>query len=161
MKTVMERALAIEKEDGVANVTVAGGFPWSDHRDVGVSVIVTTNGDQGLAEDKAQEISELIWGLRRDFLVRPTPVREALREAMRAKGPYVLADIGDNPGGGAPSDGTFVLRAMLEMGVRDAVIAVIWDPEAVSEAIRAGVGSTVTLRVGGQDRRVPREACGG
>jgi microcystin degradation protein MlrC len=150
MKTVMERALAIEKEDGVANVTVAGGFPWSDHRDVGVSVIVTTNGDQGLAEEKAQEISELIWGLRRDFLVRPTPVREALREAMRAKGPYVLADIGDNPGGGAPSDGTFVLRAMLEMGVRDAVIAVIWDPEAVSEAIRAGVGSTVTLRVGGK-----------
>ncbi len=150
MKTVMERALAVEKEAGVANVTVAGGFPWSDHKDVGVAVIVTTNNDAGLAEEKAQEIADLIWSLRRDFLVRPTPVREALREAMKAKGPYVLADIGDNPGGGAPSDGTFVLKAMLEMGVRDAVLAVMWDPEAVAKAIEAGVGNKVTLRVGGK-----------
>ncbi|MBS7638113.1 M81 family metallopeptidase [Candidatus Bathyarchaeota archaeon] len=150
MKTVMERACGVEKEEGVANVTVAGGFPWSDHKDVGAAVIVTTNNDAGLAEEKAQEIADLIWSLRRDFLVRPTTVREALREAMKAKGPYVLADIGDNPGGGAPSDGTFVLKAMLEMGVRDAVLAVMWDPEAVAKAIEAGVGNKVILRVGGK-----------
>lgn len=147
----MGRALSIEGEEGVANVTVACGFPWSDHKDVGVSVIVTTNNDPQLAEGKAEEIADLMWSLRTDFLVKPMPVREALTEATAApEGPYVLADIGDNPGGGTPCDGTVVLKAMLDLGVKDAVLAVMCDPEAVATAIEAGVGNTVTMEVGGK-----------
>lgn len=151
MKTIMGRALSIEGEEGVANVTVACGFPWSDHKDMGVSVIVTTNNDPQLADGKAEEIADLMWSLRTDFLVKPMPVRKALTEATAApEGPYVLADIGDNPGGGTLCDGTVVLKAMLDLGVKDAVLAVICDPEAVAAAIEAGVGNTVTMEVGGK-----------
>jgi len=88
--------------------------------------------------------------MRRDFLVKPTPVREALRQVKKAeKGPIVLADIGDNPGGGAPEDGTVVLKTILEEGLKGGVVAVIWDPEVVKKAAQAGVGKTVQLSLGG------------
>jgi microcystin degradation protein MlrC len=89
--------------------------------------------------------------MRRDFLVKPVPVRDALRRVKKAEGgPYILADIGDNPGGGAPEDGTIVLRAMLEEGLEGGVLAVIWDPEAVEKASASGLGTKVTVELGGK-----------
>jgi microcystin degradation protein MlrC len=61
-----------------------------------------------------------------------------------------LADSADNAGGGAPSDSTFVLRAMLERGITNAAIACIWDPVAVSIAASAGVGARLDMRIGGK-----------
>jgi len=151
MKALMERAFEMEEIGGVETITVAAGFPWSDFEDVGLSIIVTTNDDQGLADRCADELSGLVWGLRRDFLVKPTPVREALEKVKAAEeGPIVLADIGDNPGGGAPCDGTVVLKAVLETGLEGGVFAVMADPGAVEQAASAGVGNEVTLDLGGK-----------
>jgi len=75
----------VEDIGGVETITVAAGFPWSDFEDVGLSIIVTTNDDQGLADRCADELSGLVWGLRRDFLVKPTPVREALEKVKRRR----------------------------------------------------------------------------
>jgi microcystin degradation protein MlrC len=78
-------------------------------------------------------------------------MREALRHVGKAKkGPIVLADIGDNPGGGAPEDGTVVLKAILDEGLTGGVIALIWDPESVRAAVEAGLGKEVSLRLGGK-----------
>ncbi len=151
MKALMERAFEMEEFGGVETITVAAGFPWSDFEDVGLSIIVTTNNDQGLADRCADELSGLAWSLRRDFLVKPTPVREALKKVKAAEEwPTVLADIGDNPGGGAPCDGTVVLKAVLEAGLEGGVLAVMADPRAVEEAASAGVGNEVTLNIGGK-----------
>jgi len=151
MSRLMDEAHRMEGLPGVETITVAAGFPWSDIREAGMSFIVTTDDDQGLADRLADELSDLAWGLRRDFLVRPTPVREALRRVREAEvGPIVLADIGDNPGGGTPEDGTIVLSAVLEEGLGGGVFAVIWDPEAVEKACYAGVGNEVTVELGGK-----------
>jgi microcystin degradation protein MlrC len=151
MKALMDRAFEMEEIGGVETITVAAGFPWSDFEDVGLSIIVTTNDDQGLADRCADELSGLVWGLRRDFLVKPTPVREALEKVKEVEeGPIVLADIGDNPGGGAPCDGTVVLKAILETGLEGGVFAVMADPGAVEQAASAGVGNEVTLDLGGK-----------
>jgi microcystin degradation protein MlrC len=78
-------------------------------------------------------------------------VREAVRRVAAAEeGPIVLADIGDNSGGGAPCDGTIVLQAILEAGLEGGVFAVMADPEAVGKMSDAGVGSEVTLELGGK-----------
>ncbi|UCD45898.1 MAG: MlrC C-terminal domain-containing protein [Candidatus Bathyarchaeota archaeon] len=61
-----------------------------------------------------------------------------------------MADIGDNPGGGAPCDGTVVLKAVLEAGLESGVLAVMSDPQAVKEMSDAGVGEEVTLDLGGK-----------
>ncbi|MFB0543927.1 MAG: M81 family metallopeptidase, partial [Candidatus Bathyarchaeia archaeon] len=150
-KTLLEKAHEFEEEEKVLGVWVAGGFPWSDFPDVGMGVIAITDNDLELAEKKAREIADLAWRMRRDFLVGPMPVREAIEEAMGAEeGPYVLADIGDNPGGGGPCDGTVLLKALVEMGAQNAVLAVMKDPEAVAKALGAGVGEEVTMKIGGK-----------
>ena len=150
MRTLIEEAHRMEAMQGVETITVAAGFPWSDIPEAGMSFIVTTDDDQGLADSLATELHDKAWSLRREFLVKPTQVREALRHVKTAEeGPIVLADIGDNPGGGAPEDGTVVLKTMLEEGLVGGVVAVIWDPAAVSEAVKAGVGETVRLSLGG------------
>jgi microcystin degradation protein MlrC len=151
MSKLIEEAHRMEEMEGVETITVAAGFPWSDFEDVGLSFIVTTNGDQELADQLADELTDLAWSMRRDFLVKPTPVREALRKVKASEGgPFILADIGDNPGGGAPEDGTVVLRAVMEEGLEGGVFAVMWDPEAVGKAAAKGVGNEVTLDLGGR-----------
>ena len=151
MSRLIEEAHRMEAMEAVETVTVAAGFPWSDFEDVGLSFIVTTNDDQALADRLADELQDLAWGMRRDFLVKPVPVRDALRKVKNAEGgPYILADIGDNPGGGAPEDGTVVLKAILEEGLEGGVLAVMWDPEAVEKASASGLGSQVTVELGGK-----------
>jgi microcystin degradation protein MlrC len=112
---------------------------------------VTTNNDQNLAEEKAQEIADLAWKLRWDFLAEVLPVREAVAEAIQSKdGPMVLADVADNPTGGASGDSAFILKELLRVGACDAVIATIADPEAVDMSIETGVGNRVTMTIGGK-----------
>jgi microcystin degradation protein MlrC len=158
MLSLLAKAHAMEQEAGVVNVTLAMGFPFSDIHDAGVSVLVTTDGDAELARRKAAEMAAAIWAKRDDFTVTLTPVPEAIAYAReQATGLVVLADGSDNPGGGAPCDGTVILRHLLEQDVRDAVVAVIADTEAVARAIAAGVGNRVTLDLGGKtdDRHGP------
>ena len=76
---------------------------------------------------------------------------DALGDAWSGtEGPVVLADSGDNPGGGAAGDSTFVLQALLDCKVSDAAIGMLWDPVAADFAHRAGVGATLALRLGGK-----------
>ncbi|MCW4048505.1 MAG: M81 family metallopeptidase [Candidatus Bathyarchaeota archaeon] len=150
MSKLISEAHRMEEMQGVETITVAAGFPWSDIHEAGMSFIVTTNDDQQLADSLAQELHDMAWNMRRDFLVKPTPMKEAFRQVKTAKEtPIVLADIGDNPGGGAPEDGTVVLKAILKEGLSGGVLALIWDPDAVDMAIKAGIGETIEVMLGG------------
>jgi microcystin degradation protein MlrC len=62
----------------------------------------------------------------------------------------VLADQADNPGGGPPEDGTIALKALFDRNIANVCVAFIRDPEAVDIAIKAGLGNTVTMKVGGK-----------
>ncbi|HEU5423958.1 MAG TPA: M81 family metallopeptidase [Nitrolancea sp.] len=150
MLGVKALAWTIEHEFGVLNVSYLPGFPWSDIAPAGFSVIVTTDNDPAQARAAAERLAGYVWSRREEFAVQPTPVDEAVRGAMTAKGPVVLADIGDNPGGGAPCDGTVLLESLLRLGAKDAVVVPITDPEAVQQAIAAGVGGRVSLQLGGK-----------
>lgn len=150
MSKLIETAHAVEKEKSVLNVTVSASFPLTDCIDTGIALIVTTDNDVDLARNKAKQLSDLAWSLRRDFLVTPTPIDRAVKEGMTGPGPVVLADIGDNPGAGGATDGTALLRALIQAGADRTVVAVIRDPEAVSKAIQTGVGNQVTMKIGGK-----------
>ena len=45
---------------------------------------------------------------------------------------------------------SFLLREILDRGMRDVGIAMIWDPVAVKMAAAAGVGAEISLRIGGK-----------
>jgi len=142
----------MEKMNGVETITVAQGFPYSDVEFAGMSIIVTTNGDQGLADKCADELKELAWSLRRDFLVNDlVSVTEGIQKVKTDKeGPIILADTGDVSGGGGTCKGTVVLKAILEAGLENGVVAAISDQDAVEKAEEAGVGNEVTMNLGGK-----------
>lgn len=163
MRDVFALVHEIERRPGIIAVTLSGGFAFADIRDAGASVVVHADGDAGLAQATAEEIAAHLWERRDGFRVEVTPVREAVREALAGdEGTCILADGSDNPGGGAPCDGTVMLGELVEALGRDggggrqpaaepvATVAIIADPEAVAQAVEVGVGRTATLTVGGK-----------
>ncbi len=152
LKIAIDRAREIEREPGVVAATVLGGFPFSDTPFTGVATIVVTNNDPDLAKHYANELAAICWERRADFTIHPMPVADAIAEAMAgAPGSvYVLADISDSGASGTAGDGTAILKGLLAANARAAAMAQIMDAEAVAVCIAAGVGSTVTLSVGGK-----------
>ena len=52
----------------------------------------------------------------------------------------VIADVQDNPGAGATSDTTGLLKALVEGKATDAVLALLHDPQTVAAAQELGEG---------------------
>ena len=151
MLGIKHLARDLENESGILNVSYLPGFPWADIPFTSFSVIVTAEGDQRRAHQAACRLAQEVWNRREQFAVRPVPVDEAVRRAMAADGgPVVLADIGDNPGGGAPADGTVLLEALLRHGAKRAALAAIRDPEVVERARQAGEGAELEVTLGGK-----------
>lgn len=153
-KTLFDRAHDMERSGEALTVTVAGGFPYADVPEAGVSFLVTTDDDPETARRLADELAALAWSLREEMIIRNTPPAEAVAEAIAfPEGPVMLVDVGDNIGGGTPGDGTVLLAELLAQDAHDAVM-VIADAEAAAAAHAAGVGATVRLEVGGKTDRL-------
>lgn len=151
MADIMQMAHEVEQDPIVLNVTVSGGFPLADIAEAGFGVLVTTDANRDMALGGASQIASFAWEQRHKFLGGTLPVEEAVARAVDAsQGPIVLVDVADNPATGGPGDGTSLLRELVARGVEDAAFAVIADPEAVHQLVAAGLGATVTLRVGGK-----------
>lgn len=148
-KSVMALVHDIETRAKVLTAGVCFAFPWADCPFAGMTVTVATDGDMELADRYAAEIANQIWERREEFRPATMTVEEAVHAAMQAEsGPVVLADLGDNPGGGTASDGTALLWALLDLGAEDAAVAVIADPEVVDQAFLAGAGARIQTRLG-------------
>ena len=152
LKIAIDRAREMEEDDGVVAATVLGSFPFSDGPHTAVSIIVVANGNPEKATMYAGELGQICWDARADFETVPTPPQEAIAEAMAGEpgSLYVLADVADSGASGTAGDGTEILKRLLEAGARSAVVAQIMDRAAVDACIAAGVGETVTLKVGGK-----------
>jgi microcystin degradation protein MlrC len=142
-----------DSEPAVLSSSFALGFPWADVYDNGVSAVVVTDGDAGLARRRAGQLAEAFWERRGDFdfRVEAYPVNEAIRVALAAPERTVfLSDSGDNPTAGGTTDIPLVVERLLAAGAPDAVVAAICDPAAVEACMAAGVGQPVTLSIGGK-----------
>jgi len=151
MRSLVDRVLAMEGRDGVLSVSLVHCYPYADVADLGTRVLVYTDGDAEKGAALAKQLGEELIGLR--DVVRPTflSIDAALDRALEApRGPVVIAEPADNAGGGAPSDSTFMLKRMLERGIRNAAIAPLWDPVAVKMCFAAGEGGEFQLRFGGK-----------
>ncbi|MDA1163610.1 MAG: M81 family metallopeptidase [Planctomycetota bacterium] len=152
MQTLMARVHQMEQEAGVLTATVAMGFPFADIPDTGASIMVTTDGDAELARAKADELAGWLWDLRDELQPELTTIEDAMTYANDHPddGLVIFADGSDNPGGGAPCDGTIALHALIDAGFKGGVVGVIYDPETAAQAHRAGVGATIPVRLGGK-----------
>jgi len=151
MRPFIDSLIECERAANVLSISLGHGFPWSDFPGAGASVLVTTDDDPALAGDLARTIAREFFDLRERGQSALASIDQALDEAAAvATGTVVVADMADNPGGGAASDSTFILRRLLERGVREAAVAYIWDPGAVDLAFAAGEGARLPLSIGGK-----------
>jgi microcystin degradation protein MlrC len=141
---------------GLLNLTIQGGYGYSDVPYLGMSAIATTDGDPDLALSVARRMAAAVWAKREDIrTVRPQlSVDEGVRRALaHDDGLVCLVDLGDDPGSLAPADSPVVLESLLRLGARDAAFA-IRDEPALRAALSAGVGATITVDLGATiDRR--------
>lgn len=151
MLSLMAGVHELEQRPGILTATVAMGFPFADIHDAGVSVLVTADRDRELAERSADELAASLWALRDNLQPQLTPIEAVIRFCdERNDGLVIVADGSDNPGGGAPCDGTVALRALIDADFQGAVVGILYDPETVEQAHRAGVGTTIPARIGGK-----------
>ncbi|WP_246238969.1 M81 family metallopeptidase [Paenibacillus anseongense] len=149
MKQLMELAFSMERIPGVLNVTVAGGFPYSDVPDAGMSFVVTTDGDSDLANRCASELAQMAIDHKESFNVSYLTPREAVAEALaQPEGPVIIAEGSDNVGGGAPADATHVFAELVNSPQK--ALIVIRDQEAVEAARQVGIGGAFEGWVGGK-----------
>ena len=152
MQGFVREMQAAEREPGVLSVSLGHGFPWGDVPEAGARLWVVTDDDPELARALAERLGRAFWELREHIGAQVTGIDAALDAAAAApgKGPAVLADVADNPGGGAAGDSTFILRRLVERGVGNAVVGALWDLGAVHVCKNAGVGARLDLRIGGK-----------
>lgn len=146
------QAKEYEKQEAVLAVSIFPEFPFADTPELGWSVVAVTDDAPDLAQEIADHLAMGLWDSRRRFLPerRPSP-RQAVEQAIAIDGgPVVLGDFGDNTAGGATGDSTAVLRELLGRELGGNAMLTVVDPEAVAQAIEAGVGECLTVEVGGK-----------
>jgi microcystin degradation protein MlrC len=140
-----------EGRPGLLDVTIFHGFPYTDVPAVGMSVLTIADGDAALAREAGAAVARAIWEAREEY--RPTSLtpQEAIAAALLVdRGPVVINDTSDNPGGGSPGDSTHLLRAILDAGLDGVCYAFIYDPQTAALAHDAGIGATIRVRLGGK-----------
>jgi microcystin degradation protein MlrC len=142
--------------EGALAASLFTGFPHADITNAGLSAVVVTDGDQELAERLRDELLNEAWAGREDFVYRLEPLEQSLARAKAleppkpGEGPIVLLDHYDNCASGGTMDTTAVLAAILREGLDNVAAFAIYDPEAVNQAIAAGIGSEIALAIGGK-----------
>lgn len=126
----------------ILNVSIFGGFVFSDSTKNGVAVIVTARNDLSRAQMLAKEIAEFGWANRSRFRKKLTPLSDAVALAQnRNRKPVIFADSGDNPGGGGTGRTTELLSALVWSGAQDVLMGSFFDPPLAKEAHKLGVGA--------------------
>jgi microcystin degradation protein MlrC len=153
MAELIARGEAIENRGEALVVSICAGFSRANIHDVGPSVTVTVDSNAERGQAIAEEFMDYAWETRDFTTVKLLPVTEAVARAKRGQPgdkPLVVADYTDNPGGGGYGDATAFLKGLVEAGVESVAFHAIFDPEAVQQGMRAGVGTKTTLTLGGK-----------
>ena len=148
-----QSAEAIRARPKVLSASICLGFPYADVPEMGAATLVVADGDRALAQELAGQLATEMWNSRHTFRPRLVSIDQALDDAERIDRATCLLDMGDNVGGGSPGDGTHLAHAIHQRGMANSFVC-LCDPQAVKQALEAGVGARLQLAVGGKaDRR--------
>lgn len=146
---IVRKAQAVEKGAGGLSAGMFIGNPFTDVPDLCSNALVITDGDGEQAVRESTRLALDFWAVREKLQSRLTGIKESVRLAANAKGRVVLTDAADATSSGASGDSNAIMRALVEAGYRRTTLLPIVDPPAVKAALQAGVGSTISVSVGG------------
>lgn len=154
----------VEELPGVDDASIWVGYAWADEPRCHATVVVLGDDVETIGRE-AERLGRAFWDARAEFaFVGPVDSLDgALDEALAddAPRPFLISDSGDNPTAGGAGDVSWTLGRVLERedltaGDRTVIVASVFDPSAVAEAVRAGVGGQVRLTAGGRMDGRPR-----
>ena len=132
------------------DVSLLVGYVWADEARATAAAVVTGTRPAALHK-AAATLAQQYWDARPEFTfgVPTGTMAEIIAKAQAlTTRPVVLSDSGDNPTGGGTGDRADALAELLRMKVRDVVLAGIADRPGTEACYQAGVGKTMTLKVG-------------
>lgn len=136
-----------EFRSAILNVSVFGNFLFSDTPDNGISIVVTARHDAAAAQALADELAQLAWSWRDQFVRDLTSVADAVALAKTPdRAPVIFSDAGDNPGGGGSGRTTELLAALHASDVDQCLFGSFCDPELAQDAHKTGLGRTFMAR---------------
>ena len=140
----------------IANVSILGGFAFSDTSKNGLHVIVTGRDGAEAATALCRDIADLAWANRDRFVCEALSLEEAVTRAVAtgadsALPPTLYADLGDNCGAGGPANTLWMLEALYAAGAKGVLIAGFCDPVLVCAAHEAGVGTEFEATFNGDE----------
>lgn len=161
MRGFVNRMIGIEQADPkVLSLSAIHGFMAGDVPEMGTKMIAVTDGDAAHGAALAERLGRELYANRGRHMMPQIDERAAVAQAMAAvKGPVVIADMWDNPGGGTAGDATVILKELLAQGARGVAIGTIWDPVAVQLCFAAGEGAEMPLRFGAKSAPQTGEPC--
>jgi microcystin degradation protein MlrC len=150
MRGFVDRLMQMEAEDpDILSLSVIHGFMAGDVPEMGTKVICVTNGREDKGEALARKLGLELFSARGTYMMPQMNEADAIDRALaHPKGPVVIADMWDNPGGGTAGDATVILAALLARGATNVAVGMIWDPIAVQICLAAGEGAEIPLRFG-------------
>ena len=157
MKAVLDDLETVLSKPGVVGGSIGEGYPWSDVHENGLACYVLHEDSVNESKKWARWIADRAWSNRVDLYepVGPSPsqaVTQALEKASTKpadSGPIVLLDVGDNIGAGSSGDSTFLLTEAVGQGAKS-WLQTVRDPDAIEACLAAGIGSDITVSVGGK-----------
>lgn len=151
MKDIMDMAIEAVENSDVLNASVFGGFPLADIPYVSFSVLVVEPIEKHLGEKLLEQLCELAWERRHDFIFVPEPLVNSISAAKQFTDfPVVIADHGDNSGAGGSADDLTVLKEMLRQNLSGIIAGPFWDAAAVEQLIACGEGNSQSVTIGGK-----------
>jgi microcystin degradation protein MlrC len=134
-------------------VSLNAGFSHADLPEMGPTVLVTCQGALAQHQSFADHLAGAMWDARFTRLTDYLSVAQAAARCLdwpAGRGPLVVADYADNPGGGAYGDATSLLAALLDAGVPQACFGPMVDPAVAAQLQGQPVGAEVDVLLGGK-----------
>jgi microcystin degradation protein MlrC len=155
MQDVMTERAAMAMRNGIVELAYCFGFPYADFPDCGVGIAAYAE-TQAMADAAVADFAGFVAAREADFVADNRPADAAVAHAMAAaRGPVVIADTQDNPGGGGHGDTTGLLAELVRQGAKGALVCLINDADSAAACHAAGPGATVALSLGGKSDGVP------
>ncbi|QDY70905.1 M81 family metallopeptidase [Qingshengfaniella alkalisoli] len=149
MRSFVDRMFALERDRAeVLSISTVHGFMAGDVPEMGTKLLVVTNDDAAAGQALADELGQELFAMRGQSRSTELTPAEALDKAAALKGPVVIADMWDNPGGGTAGDATVILQDAMDRNLTNIAFGSIWDPVAVQICHAAGEGAVLDLRLG-------------
>jgi len=152
MKDVMDLIRELEAgSNNILNASQSGGHPFTDVFPGGMAVVIIAKDNPEVAQEAAERVLKVAWEKRNDFVEPVEPYLKTLEWAKNLPGhPVIMADSGDIAASGGFAADMTVLKEAMRLGFEDLVAGPIHDPVSIRQMVAAGVGSEVTLDIGGK-----------